>query len=125
MFLSGNGIQPPISLEKNGLFTTVVADALRGKADTEGYEPDGIVTLDEAHKYVDKHIPGAGQDGRQEQRGAAAAAACSSAAAIALPADPQPARRPPSAEARLKKYEEQEGRGQARRRGRRGRRRSS
>ena len=56
VFLSGFGIQPPVSLEKNGLFTTVVADALRGKADVDGYEPDGIVTLDEAHKYIEKHI---------------------------------------------------------------------
>jgi len=57
VFLSGFGIQPPLSLEKNGLFTTVVAEALRGKADVEGYEADGIVTLDEAHKYIEKHIP--------------------------------------------------------------------
>ena len=56
VFLSGFGIQPPVSLEKNGLFTTVVADALRGKADTDGYEPDGVVTLDEAHKYIEKNI---------------------------------------------------------------------
>jgi carboxyl-terminal processing protease len=56
VFLSGFGIQPPVSLEKNGLFTTVVADALRGKADVEGYEPDGVVTLDEAHKYIEKTI---------------------------------------------------------------------
>jgi carboxyl-terminal processing protease len=56
VFLSGFGIQPPISVGKNGLFTSVVADALSGKADVEGYEADGVVTLDEAHKYIEKHI---------------------------------------------------------------------
>jgi C-terminal peptidase prc len=53
---SGNGIQPPISDGKNGLFTAVVAEALKGKADTDGYEPDGIVFLDELTKYAEKHI---------------------------------------------------------------------
>ena len=46
----GNGIQPMLTDGKNGLFTSVVADALRGKADTEGYEPDGVVTTDELLK---------------------------------------------------------------------------
>src|SRR5262249_56598285 len=46
----------PVDAEKNGLFTKVMADALRGQADTEGYEPDGIVMLDEVHKYAEKAI---------------------------------------------------------------------
>jgi carboxyl-terminal processing protease len=54
---SGNGIQLPLVDGKNGLFTSVIADGLRGKADADGYEPDGIVTLDELVKYADKHIP--------------------------------------------------------------------
>jgi len=53
---NGNGIQPVLDDGKNGLFTGVVAEALRGKADTEGYEPDGVVMLDELIKYVDKHL---------------------------------------------------------------------
>jgi carboxyl-terminal processing protease len=53
---NGNGIQPELDDGKNGLFTSVVADALRGKADTDGYEPDGVVMLDELTKYVDKHF---------------------------------------------------------------------
>jgi carboxyl-terminal processing protease len=57
VFRNGNGIQPILEDGKNGLFTSVVADALRGKADTEGYEPDGVVMLDELIKYVDKHLP--------------------------------------------------------------------
>ena len=53
----GNGIQPPLSMGKNGLFTAVIAEAIKGKADTDGYEPDGTVMLDELVKYADKHIP--------------------------------------------------------------------
>lgn len=54
---SGSGVQPPLAVGKNGLFTGVLADALKGKADTEGYEPDGLVLLDEVVKYADKAIP--------------------------------------------------------------------
>jgi carboxyl-terminal processing protease len=54
---NGNGIQPHLDDGKNGLFTSVVADALRGKADNDGYEPDGAITLDELLKYVEKQVP--------------------------------------------------------------------
>src|SRR5205823_8259792 len=57
VFRNGNGLQPILDAGKNGLFTSVVAEALRGKADAEGYEPDGHVMLDELIKYVDKHLP--------------------------------------------------------------------
>src|SRR5947209_10191817 len=53
---NGTGIQPHLDDGKNGLFTAVVADALRGKADTDGYEPDGVIMLDELTKYVDKQV---------------------------------------------------------------------
>lgn len=56
VFLNGNGIQPSLTVDKNGLFTSVVSDALKGKADVEGYEPDGVVTLDEAHKFIQKNL---------------------------------------------------------------------
>jgi len=57
VFRNGNGLQPILDAGKNGLFTSVVAEALRGTADAEGYEPDGHVMLDELIKYVDKHLP--------------------------------------------------------------------
>jgi carboxyl-terminal processing protease len=44
----------PVSNGANGAFTSVMLDALRGKADVEGYEPDGVVTVDEFAKYVDR-----------------------------------------------------------------------
>ena len=56
VLLSGTGIQTPITIEKNGMFTTVIADALRGKADAEGYEPDGLVVVDELVKYASKQL---------------------------------------------------------------------
>jgi C-terminal peptidase prc len=74
IFLSGNGIQPSVSLTKNGLFTAVMSDALRGKADVEGYEPDGVVSLDEVQKFAEKNIPerakaaGKSNEERQQQR---------------------------------------------------------
>jgi len=44
-------------LEKNGLFATVVLEALKGKADTAGNEADGIVTVRELEDYVAHEIP--------------------------------------------------------------------
>jgi len=46
------------SLDKgtSSLFSSVMMDALRGKADVEGYEPDGVVTADELVKYVEKNV---------------------------------------------------------------------
>jgi carboxyl-terminal processing protease len=56
VILNGNGNQPSLEIGKNGIFTTAVIDALKGKADSEGYEPDGNVTVEETHKYVEKAI---------------------------------------------------------------------
>ena len=57
VFMSGNGILPPLAVDNQGSFTRAVTDALSGKADTEGYEADGLVTVDEVQKYVEKAIP--------------------------------------------------------------------
>ncbi len=58
MFLSAtNGLVAPPDLEKHGLFMATVLDALKGKADTEGNEPDGLVTVDELFEYVRKEMP--------------------------------------------------------------------
>ncbi len=47
----------PIELAKQGLFTQVLIDALQGKADTEGGEPDGLVTVDELVNYLENELP--------------------------------------------------------------------
>lgn len=56
ILLCGNGLQTPLSVNKNGLFTTVIAEALNGKADADGYEPDGSVIVDELVKYASKQM---------------------------------------------------------------------
>ncbi len=44
-------------VEKHGLFTQVILDGLKGAADKEGYEPDGLITLDELQKYMTQEVP--------------------------------------------------------------------
>ena len=46
-----------LNLEKNGLFVTSVLDALKGAADEEGGEADGVVTIDELQTYIEKNVP--------------------------------------------------------------------
>ncbi len=54
---SGTGRFLSPDTDKHGTFTQVLLDGLKGKADTEGYEPDGVVTVDELSKYVEEHLP--------------------------------------------------------------------
>jgi C-terminal peptidase prc len=46
----------PLSKGDHGLFAATLLEALKGKADTEGYEPDGLVTMDELVKYLEKEV---------------------------------------------------------------------
>ncbi len=46
----------PFTVGENSLFTATLLDALKGKADVEGYEPDGLVTVDELVKYLEKEM---------------------------------------------------------------------
>ncbi|OAI54346.1 hypothetical protein AYO44_03495 [Planctomycetaceae bacterium SCGC AG-212-F19] len=57
VLLATNGLHQSLDLEKNGLFTHAVIEALKGAADKEGYEPDGIVTVDELVTYLEKQVP--------------------------------------------------------------------
>ncbi|MFM7151056.1 MAG: S41 family peptidase [Gemmataceae bacterium] len=56
-FLATNGLNPSLDLEKNGIFTSVIVEGLKGKADKEGYEADGLVTVDELAAYMNKRLP--------------------------------------------------------------------
>lgn len=47
----------PVSKGDHGLFAALVLDALKGAADKDGYEPDGLVTVDELAKYLEKEMP--------------------------------------------------------------------
>lgn len=53
-YLPGND---PITVGDHGLFAKSIIEALSGDADKEGYEADGIVTVDELAKYLDKEVP--------------------------------------------------------------------
>jgi C-terminal peptidase prc len=57
IFMPNSGLKPSLDLEKHGIFATVVADGLKGKADSFGYEPDGLITVDELVKYIKKELP--------------------------------------------------------------------
>jgi C-terminal peptidase prc len=61
MILSGFISSDPIAKGDRGLFASTVIDALKGAADkapyNEGYEPDGVVTVDELVKYLEKEVP--------------------------------------------------------------------
>lgn len=57
VFLATNGLTASLDLEKAGAFTQVISEGLKGAADKEGYEPDGLVTVDELADYLDKNLP--------------------------------------------------------------------
>lgn len=57
VFLPNNGLKPAIELKDNGAFATTIMEGLQGKADTDGYEPDGLITVGELAKYLKKQLP--------------------------------------------------------------------
>jgi hypothetical protein len=57
VFLATNGLSQSLDAEKHGVFTKTLLKGLKGAADTKGYEPDGLVTVDELWEYVEKQIP--------------------------------------------------------------------
>lgn len=46
-----------IDLKDHGIFAKVILEGLRGPADKQGYEPDGVVTVDELTEYLNKELP--------------------------------------------------------------------
>jgi C-terminal peptidase prc len=60
VFLATNGLSTSHDLKEHGLFTEVLLKGLKGAADEdsfkEGYESDGVVTVDELTAYLDKEI---------------------------------------------------------------------
>src|SRR5262249_3490411 len=57
VFLATNGLYTALDVGDHGVFTKVILEALKGKGDTEGYEPDGLVVVDELSGYLDKNLP--------------------------------------------------------------------
>ncbi|MSQ93481.1 MAG: S41 family peptidase [Gemmataceae bacterium] len=74
MVLASNGLTATLQLDKHGLFAKTLIDGMKGKADREGYEPDGAVTINELTKYLDEELPRAArQIGKtKEEKGQAA-----------------------------------------------------
>jgi C-terminal peptidase prc len=56
VILSNNSVTHPLDLPSQGMFTKVLIDALKGAADKDGYEPDGVVTVDEIDTYLEKEL---------------------------------------------------------------------
>lgn len=66
---ASGGLDPSVETERNGLFAEVVVEGLRGAADSEGGEADGLVTVDELVEFVRKEVAlRAVKLGKKEQR---------------------------------------------------------
>jgi C-terminal peptidase prc len=57
LFLATSDLAPSVDLKTKGLFTKVVLDGLKGAADRQGYEADGVVTVAELADYLEKEVP--------------------------------------------------------------------
>jgi C-terminal peptidase prc len=57
VFLATNGLSQSLDAEDHGVFTKTLVEGLKGAADKKGYEPDGLVTVDELWEYVNEQIP--------------------------------------------------------------------
>jgi len=57
LFMANNGLKPSISAGEHGTFTKALLDGLGGKADSFGYEPDGLITVEELAKYIRNEVP--------------------------------------------------------------------
>ena len=57
VFLATSGLTRSLDLKEHGIFATALVEGLTGAADKEGYEPDGVITIDELAKFIDKRIP--------------------------------------------------------------------
>ncbi|MCI0638356.1 MAG: S41 family peptidase [Gemmataceae bacterium] len=57
VFLANQGLKPSLNLGEHGIFAQVLIDGLAGKADKEGYEADGNITIGELVKFVRKEQP--------------------------------------------------------------------
>jgi carboxyl-terminal processing protease len=52
--LSSRGLARPLDLKDHGIFADAVLHGLQGAADKDGYEPDGLITVDELREYLTK-----------------------------------------------------------------------
>jgi C-terminal peptidase prc len=57
LFLATPGLKPAVTVDGHSAFAKVLIDGLKGKADHFGYEPDGLITVEELAAYVRKELP--------------------------------------------------------------------
>lgn len=62
IFLATNGLSASLDLKEHGLLTHVLLAGFKGGADKEGYEPDGLVTIQEIATYIAKELPRLAQE---------------------------------------------------------------
>lgn len=68
VYIANANISPAVEVEGHGLFAHALLAGLKGAADVEGYEPDGLITVDEMDTYLDKTLPELDPQVRQDQR---------------------------------------------------------
>jgi carboxyl-terminal processing protease len=56
VFLPNSGLKPSLDLAKHGVFTQALLNGLKGEADSEGYEADGNITINELIKFFRKEL---------------------------------------------------------------------
>jgi C-terminal peptidase prc len=57
VFLANRPNTPSLDAPEHGVFAAALLEGLKGDADQDGKEADGLVTVDELAKYLDKRIP--------------------------------------------------------------------
>src|SRR5262245_1299935 len=55
--LASNGLKAAVELDRHSLFAQTVLEGLQGKADRDGYEPDGLIMAEELTKYLKDELP--------------------------------------------------------------------
>jgi C-terminal peptidase prc len=56
VFMAGAATKPSLDLAKHGVFAQALLNGLDGKADSDGYEADGNITIGELAKYMPKAV---------------------------------------------------------------------
>lgn len=54
IFVANVSASAPVEFADHSLFAKVILEGLQGSADKEGYEADGVVTIDELEEYIEK-----------------------------------------------------------------------
>ncbi|HLW67268.1 MAG TPA: S41 family peptidase [Gemmataceae bacterium] len=57
IFQASSSVAQLVDTDKHSIFAKAVVDGLKGAADKDGYEPDGLVTVDELQTYLEKAVP--------------------------------------------------------------------